>query len=148
MTHEIQLMRWLTYLLNKALSTEQDWVRLCYVCINTTVNRGLSLDQKNESYFQDSGFYFASFYCKAVGTTRGKKRRVPHETTSAGESCKAGNALLGMAVIWFESPRDDATPDRSLFPTNFQTAKGKHQTAQGSEGWVVSIGLGSSPSLG
>lgn len=74
----------------------------------------------------------------------GKKRCVPHETNSAGKSCKTENTLLGMVVIWFESPRDDATPDRSLFPTNFQVAKGKHQTAQAAR-VVVSIGLGSSP---
>lgn len=45
------------------------------------------------------------------------------ETNWAGKSCKTENTLLGMVVIWFESPRDDATQNRSLFPTNLRLQK-------------------------
>lgn len=41
---------------------------------------------------------------------KGNKRNVWNETNSAGKNCKQENILLRMVVIWFESPRDDATP--------------------------------------
>lgn len=54
-----------------------------------------------------------------------------------------------MVVIWFESPRDDATPGSFFVSDQFQVPKGQqYQTTEGNECWVVSIGLGSSPQMG
>lgn len=57
--------------------------------------------------FLRPGVLFSPNCCKEEW---GKKRCVSSETNSAGQNCKIENTLLGMVVIWFESPRDDATP--------------------------------------
>lgn len=51
------------------------------------------------------------------------KRDVWNETNSAGKNCKRENILLGMVVIWFESPRDDATPGSFFVSYNFRLQK-------------------------
>lgn len=51
-----------------------------------------------------------------------------------------------MVIIWFESPRDDAASGSFFVSYQFQVAKGQqHETTEGSECWVLSTGLGSSP---
>lgn len=74
---------------------------------------------------------------------------VSNETNSAGKNCKTKkkkNTLLGMVVIWFKSPRDDATPGSFFISSQISGSERKqYQTTEGSERWVVSIGLGSSP---
>lgn len=77
---------------------------------------------------------------------------ISNETNSAGKNCKTKkkiknkNTLLRMVVIWFESPRDDATPGSFFISSQISGSERKqYQTTEGRECWVVSIGLGSSP---
>lgn len=71
-------------------------------------------------------------------------RLIQQERTARRKKKK--NTLLGMVVIWFKSPRDDATPGSFFISSQISGSERKqYQTTEGSERWVVSIGLGSSP---
>lgn len=60
------------------------------------------------------------FVARKNETNEGKKKRcVCKETNSGGKNCNKENVLLKIVVIWFESPRDNATPGSSFVSYQF-----------------------------